>query len=814
MHDQTPESAPDQATSFVKRAVDIAWAQTNLLLPFGAAVTLIVLLWLWRAGTWVALGEITLTAPDTIAAFFTRPEAWRGVISDLGIGWGAVLIGRGVGLLLRPHSVIHRWPKWSLWYLPLVALMAAVFVVRAADFTYCYLGQCHFTAEGFLYADAAVAPVTLDTRGLILLAILGGTIATASIALIRDINSRVDVVHKALPRWFAVLLFAAPVAVGGFVLHLVITPAINAPPDAHDPAIIPEVNFAQQYQDFVGGPICAGDSPYCVSRHANAFAKVPAGRYERWKKAGFVPDHSSPEAPFPLLRFGLGEPDVPHPLRENAPDSPNVVLTLIESGSGHFLSTLSGQYEGLMNELDSLAKRMTTVHSFYNTASPTVNGLVATLCSIHPSRHPSDLGIGEEIDGQTPMTCLPDVLRARGYRTLFVMPTEKTVTGIEYFMLTHGFDEIHGRGEIRRTLPGRAENAWGVHDDTLAQYIQWQVLRLEKLREKDGRPFLVVYITGDAHEPGMHDPATCELPAKVTATGKAIADVPDDDASKKQLAAFFCTDRELGKTGRFLLDPKRADMTMWVITSDHALIRTPGARRILFKEGWQGAFAPIPLMIWDPRHDLPTKVKVVSGSTDVAPTMMHLLGGKMGPNSFTGRSIFGTRRDRQVITGRMGTRMLMLADKRDKREMGPGHARKRCKEGKPFFNEKGDFGLDACDIATYFEWQDTLHGNNRVLPARHFSGLSVEDVDELARRQKLNKAEQREASKRAAEARKRAMARRELMRKRHAEIRREAEERRRRALALPRPPTVMTAPTMEGLLKIPVLRRGKLTPVR
>lgn len=147
------------------------------------------------------------------------------------------------------------------------------------------------------------------------------------------------------------------------------------------------------------------------------------------------------------------------------------------------------------------------------------------------------------------------------------------------------------------------------------------------------------------------------------------------------------------------------------------------------------------LLIHDPAHDLPDAVTVLSGTTDIAPTIMHLLGGMRGPNSFTGASIFGRRPSVPTIVGRVGARRVMMADATRKLEHSMGTARRLCRNKEPFFGGAGAHDLDACDVLDYFAWQDELYRKARLLPAAHFDGLTVRDVDAVARRQKLNRAE-------------------------------------------------------------------------
>ena len=78
--------------------------------------------------------------------------------------------------------------------------------------------------------------------------------------------------------------------------------------------------------------------------------------------------------------------------------------------------------------------------------------------------------------------------------------------------------------------------------------------------------------------------------------------------------------------------------------------RTPSNATIFagLNTGW--SFDRLPLLIHDPTHQLPPKVDVLSGSLDVAPTLLHLVGLAQQPTTMAGASIFGNRQF-EIATG-------------------------------------------------------------------------------------------------------------------------------------------------------------------
>lgn len=220
-------------------------------------------------------------------------------------------------------------------------------------------------------------------------------------------------------------------------------------------------------------------------------------------------------------------------------------------------------------------------------------------------------------------------------------------------------------------------------------------------------------MTLDTHEPGLA-PADCQLPRD--ATGQfAVEEVPADVAGQRALAAFHCTDKQLGIFGKFILDPARASRLLWLLTADHATFHTL-ANDSVFKNlevGW--SFDRLPLLLHDPIHDLPQQVDVLSGSLDVAPTLMHLLELDGAASNMAGKSIFGDRRNYPYLVGRIGSRLAWVNNGVQQRDLVMAELPQLCERKDPL-TVRGASPLDACDLQAYFTWQDGLWSHRRLAP--------------------------------------------------------------------------------------------------
>lgn len=592
-------------------------------------------------------------------------------------------------------------------------VLASCGFIRAIDTIHCYLGKSHFSADAFGYFDPEWISGWTDPVSIGFAIVSIASMIFFGFCVWRDAHlamMRLPLDATRLPVGLALLLLVLPGA-------LAVQNALKFPPHPYELRLVPELNFAHQWLIWSAQPPPGGhDVP-----------PLPAELQAKFAKLGLMPAQV-PDAQFPLLQTQLDPTPFPFPPRRVDP-RPNVVVTLVESFSSTFVAELSGHYRGLMPETGKLLQKMTLVDGFYNTTAPTIAGVIGSMCSLLTTSHPRDLATGQRPDGNTPFVCLADILRQRGYRTVFVQPTSPNAMGVEAFLRTHGFDEVHAKPQLEKRFPGRDQGPFGLHDDALLEYATEQLTRLEKLREQDHRPFLLVMLTIDTHEPGMADPQ-CAVPAEVT-------DMPTDSQAKHVLAAYHCTDAVLGKLGRLILDEPRKDSTLWLLTADHAQLNTMNTRPLFLdkEDGW--SFSRVPMLIHDPLHELPGRVQVWAGTTDIAPTLLHILGIVQQEHSMSGHSMFGLRREFPALVGRIGARTVYFQNGEKRVELAGGELRHRCDNKLPMLTTELDV-LDACEFVQWLDWQDALWEGKRLFPRKKYLGDKGADALRLNREATLD----------------------------------------------------------------------------
>ncbi len=626
----------------------------------------------------------------------------------MGLLFDVLMLSGLFGLARASGTGKGSWLRGTAW---LALLTLGMTLLRVADTVACFFGLSHMTETMWQH----IAPGSLGyVLTLPFVATIAGVVAMAGallFAALRDAKSwrnRPAVTEDAARA-------RSLAAVGAFVCLLppVLAPAVQDQHPQHW-AIVPEVNAVATLGRTLLGGVQRQD-PASV-----AIPTLPQATVSALKRAGVLAADADPTAPYPLLQPGPGaldtlaeRPDakarglapIHRWLRDDQGRPPNVLIVFVESLSTAFTGLDDrSRHAGLMPNLERLAGEMTTVRDFVNVSSPTANGLIASLCAALPSSAVQDIEVGGAVDGDAAYSCISDVLRGFGYRSHFVRGASKVYMACEATLRGHGFDQVIGREDLLRSHGDRPTNAWGFYDDTLMDVLIEEMDRLAKSQQ----PWLYATLTIGSHLPGYPDPS-CEIPAR-------YEDEP-------LLAGFHCTDRQIGRLVAHLKKTGLWESTVVVITGDHAELPTRKVEELVGRGPLFGSFAPMPLLIHDPLHRLPTQVQTLSGQLDLAPTLLHVLGAPPVEHTFMGWSIFGQRRHHPFIFGRMGRRLAHARSRTASRELPVGSLATLCERGEPLLADDSS-PLSACDLDAYLRWLDALWQGHRLFPAERYRGVT------------------------------------------------------------------------------------------
>ena len=194
-------------------------------------------------------------------------------------------------------------------------------------------------------------------------------------------------------------------------------------------------------------------------------------------------------------------------------------------------------------------------------------------------------------------TCLGDVLKAHGYRAVYLGGASLAFGNKEEFLAEHGFDERYGLRRLRPKVTDPAQaSTFGVHDDFLFAFA------LDKLAElQAAAPFALVLLTLDTHGPfGLPSPSCGPN------TGEGL------------LFAIRCADRLLAQ---FIGEVRRRHPDALVaLLSDHL-----GSFNDLRRTAPPAAARRLRFTVWGEGIG-PAAIRRRGTHFDVTPTLLDLLG--------------------------------------------------------------------------------------------------------------------------------------------------------------------------------------------
>ena len=283
----------------------------------------------------------------------------------------------------------------------------------------------------------------------------------------------------------------------------------------------------------------------------------------------------------------------------------NVVVIMMESMSGKYVG-LSGYQPSQTPNLDALAADALSFERMYAVGPRTNRGLVGVLCG-YP-----DLGGVSVLNRPTAVgrfLTLPGIFQARGYRTLFVYGGNPQFDNMQEFFSRGGIDEfvIPPAEQIESQV-----GSWGQSDE------QTLSMAHRAFEAQGDKPFFSVVLTVTNHEP-------FDIPAGRVSMAQGPPELVNPINGTRYadwaLGEFFRTARRSAYFNR----------TIFVLVADHG--REFDGRRLLDVPGYR-----VPCLIYAPGIVKPGKIRTTASQTDIAPTVLALLGGSY-EHGFMGRDL-------------------------------------------------------------------------------------------------------------------------------------------------------------------------------
>jgi len=296
----------------------------------------------------------------------------------------------------------------------------------------------------------------------------------------------------------------------------------------------------------------------------------------------------------------------------------NILLVVLEGVSGAYLPTVadrSGVESSIeMPQLDRLARGYPTATRFIAQQRQTNRGLYALLCGRSPrlgSRAPrlNDYALGPST------ACLPEVLAADGYRTVFMQASPLSFMFKGQAMPRLGFETVIGE---RGDEPAYFRSQWGIDDRAFLEHSIDQVLQLEVA----GDPWFLTLLTV-----GTHHPYTVPVQQ-------------DGGAGDRLAAAMAYLDEAVGEFVVRLEKEGILEDTLVIFTSDESAGLPQGADDLLrtLSQNWSFAILMVP-------QEGPRWLDEPFLQSDLALSLLDYLGldyleETAAADWFTGRSLF------------------------------------------------------------------------------------------------------------------------------------------------------------------------------
>ncbi len=348
---------------------------------------------------------------------------------------------------------------------------------------------------------------------------------------------------------------------------------------------------------------------------------------------------------------------------------PNVIILFFESFSSRLTSVYNKNLSGLTPNLEKMANdpHTTIFKNYFNASTPTINGILAQLCSFLPPTGYTEIEDNKNLQ-RLRLLCLSNILKENGYYNTYITAVPKEFENKASIFGSMDVENIYGQAEIKK-LTGNEPLSWGYSDHQLFNFM-WDMVERKLISKKQEEPFLMMLSTVDTHPP-------FDLAKDMIMYG---------DGKNNVLNSYYTADDAFGQFWEQFRNSEYYDNTIVVAVADHSAF--PGAeiknlfpadakKLSFYDENMLMMYVPqsttvIPSEPLKATRDLseqelsngkilhsaqndrqPTlskEVNLYSSSIDIAPTLLQIL--NINPeNNFEGHSIFDDREKYQNILG-------------------------------------------------------------------------------------------------------------------------------------------------------------------
>lgn len=343
-------------------------------------------------------------------------------------------------------------------------------------------------------------------------------------------------------------------------------------------------------------------------------------------------------------------------------DKPNLLFILTDDQRWDALG-FAGNQLIVTPEMDRLAAEGLYFENAFVTTPICAASRASVLTGLYERSH--GYTFGQELQENLAEKSYPSLLREAGYATAFFGKFGINYPGFENLFDVGDSYDRNGKFDDKRGYFYKTVDTDTVH---LTKYTSHQAKEFIKSQSKD-QPFVLSLSFSAPH---AHDPAKDQFfwseevddlyqglafPDPLLKEEKYFLDQPDyvrtgenrnrwywrydtPEKYQKSMAGYYRMiseiDLEIGKIRAVLEEQGLADNTVIILMGDNGYFQ--GERQLAGKWLMYDNSVRVPLIIYDPRNDMPSQVSDFALNIDIAPTLLDLAGVK-APKSWQGISL-------------------------------------------------------------------------------------------------------------------------------------------------------------------------------
>lgn len=292
----------------------------------------------------------------------------------------------------------------------------------------------------------------------------------------------------------------------------------------------------------------------------------------------------------------------------------NVVIVALESWVPNYIDSVNGTDYGVTPNFDKLVKYGNYFNNFYAFELRSLQGITAILTGMPALPKLPKLGYGLQ---NVSMTKLPQILKEKGYRTIFAQTSQRASFNLDKSARLLGFDEVYGMEDMPKQFNYAKAEGYGY------DYDMYHLLA-EKLQGRE-EPFFVFAFTGITHTPYL-------------GYLEGFDKYPNTTEENKYLNSLLFADYSIG----YFIEQARKEPwfydTIFIFVADHTFNRNGN-----IKEKYH-----IPFLIYAPKYVKAQKSDTLGSQLDILPTVFDLLR-LQEPYSAAGKSLFAEDGQRRAL---------------------------------------------------------------------------------------------------------------------------------------------------------------------